>query len=562
MLEYWVTSGISETAGTITSTDLRVFGYPGKPEISGTATSENGQTRINYLNTLYFIEKGQLVLDNNLIDATGSILRDSRGNFADVYGGLTHVWLKKLGLDATIRSDKFEALNTQKNKDATFYGYAIGSGLVTFSGDFKQTNIDVVATSGKETKIYVPISYENSASDVSFIEFVDPNRNKEDSIANSGTLDLRGIDLDMQLSVTEDADMYMIFDEKAGDVIHGNGNGDINMKVLRDGTFSMDGEYVIKRGQYLFTLGGLLVNKQFDVEEGGTIRWFGDPFGADINIIANYSDLNAPVNNLVLEYLNLMSDPVKREAGQATKINLTMLLRGQLLKPNINFAIDFPELSGELKTYVQSKLRVLESNQNELNRQVFGLMVTGQFLPGEFQLDAGGIASTTVSEFLTNQITLYIKDLLADLISNSEFISFIDFDFAYNTFQNVNLSSVGEEAFGSTSSTVQVNLKPFFLKDRLSIDADAQWSLEDDATNPQVRAGDLNALDFTVEYAISKDNKLRMKVYGGYERTITDEKRRYGVGLRYRREFNSLKNMFSRKKKEEGKRKKDEGTEK
>lgn len=549
MLEYWVTDGISNTDGKITSTDLRIFGYPGKPEISGTATTENAVTTINFLNTTYWVEKGQIVLNNEMIDASGSILRDAKGNFANVDGGLTHVWLKNLGMKARIKTDRFEALNTQKKEGSVFYGYAIGSGDIKFSGDFKQTNIDVIAKTGEGTSIKVPIVYDNSSSEVSFIKFIDKKKNKtETDVAESGTIALKGINLKMQLNVTEDAEMFLIFDERVGDVIRGRGRGNIDMKVLRDGTFSMNGNYEIDSGDYLFTMINI-VNKKFKVERGGTIRWFGDPFGAEINIEAKYSGLNTPVSSLIVEYLGLMSDDLKREAGQGTNVNLTLLLKGQLLKPEISFDIDFPDLSGELKTYAQSKLRVLKQNQNELNRQVFGLIVTGQFLPSEFQFSGTDLAFSTISELIANQVTIYLKDILSDLIKDLDYFTDIDFNLAYSTFQNISLAN-GVNNLNSTSSKVALNLKPYFLDNRLSVNLGGSFNVEDDANNPEVRAGNFNAGDFTVEYAISKDKRLKLKAYASTENTVTGNKQRYGAGISYRREFDNFAELFSGIKKE------------
>ncbi len=546
MLEYWVTGGIQNTSGTLSTKDLRLFGKPKALQISGEAFTENGRTTLTYLNTTYDILDGKMTINDNMFDATGSILRDDEGNTAQVFGGITHKHIRKLGLNVRVKSDRFVVLNTDKTTKAPFYGRGVGKGDVTFSGTFKKTDIYVDATTGLGTKIKIPVISDNSKSELSFINFVDKNKIELDSENDKSLVaDLKGINLFMKLSMTEDAEMFLIFDERAGDEIIGRGKGDIEMKVLRDGTFSMVGDYFIDSGTYLFTMLNV-VNKKFKVQKGGSIRWYGDPFGAEINLEAKYSGLSTPISNLIIEYISLLSDDLKAEAGKSTPIDLTMLLNGQLLKPDIKFDIDFPELSGELKTYAQSKLRVLKQDENELNRQVFGLVVTGQFLPSDFSLAVGNLAVSTLTELIANQLSIYLTDLFSDLIKEIDYFSGIDIDLAYNTYENASISSVGQN-FGASGSTVQFNVNPYFLQNRLSVNVGGEFNADDNVNfGTTNRAGTFSAGDFIVEYALTPSRRLKLRAYASYERVIDGgAKSKFGGGLSYRREFDTFEELFN-----------------
>ena len=545
MLEYWVPTGIKNTSGTITSNNLHLYGKPRALKISGNASTENGKTTISYLNTAYEILDGRMSINDNIFDATGSILRDDEGNIAYVYGGIRHTNLRKLRLDVRIKSDRFLVLNTDKNTNAPFYGRGIGSGDVRFSGSFGKTDITVDATTGKGTRVVIPVVSNNSNSELSFINFVDKNKIKiDDKNKKSGITDLKGINLVMQLSLTEDAEMLLVFDERAGDIIKGTGKGDVEMKVLRDGTFSMIGDYVIEDGEYLFTMLNV-VNKNFKVQKGGTIRWYGDPFGAEINLVANYNGLKTPISNLIIEYIRLLSDDLKREAAKATPTNLTMNLRGQLLKPTIDFDIDFPDLSGELKTYAQAKLRVLNQDENELNRQVFGLIVTRSFLPSDYTLGIESLAVNTLSELLTNQLSIYLTALFSDLVQENNFISGIDIQLFYRTYENTSLTEAGDN-LGASGSTVQLNVNPYFLQDRLSVNFGGEFNADDNVNFGNTnRAGTFSAGDFVVEYALTKSRRLKLKGYASFDRVLDGGTReRYGGGLSYRREFETFNELF------------------
>ena len=58
-----------------------------------------------------------------------------------------------------------------------------------------------------------------------------------------------------------------------------------------------------------------------------------------------------------------------------------MNLSGSLLQPDISFNIEFPDLSGELKGYANTKVNILRANENAMFQQVAGLLITRSFLP-------------------------------------------------------------------------------------------------------------------------------------------------------------------------------------
>src|SRR5690606_12750076 len=67
----------------------------------------------------------------------------------------------------------------------------------------------------------------------------------------------------------------------------GNGEGQIGLKITSLGDFEMFGDYVVSKGKFHFTAQDF-INKYFDIKEGGTVRWTGEPSDAIININAIY----------------------------------------------------------------------------------------------------------------------------------------------------------------------------------------------------------------------------------------------------------------------------------
>ena len=129
----------------------------------------------------------------------------------------------------------------------------------------------------------------------------------------------------------------------------------------------MYGNYEIEEGEYLFTYSYrdlVKFNKPFKVKRGGSIVWDGDPYAAQINLEAEYVGLRTSVFNLIAEFLESnANDGLATEARNTTNVDLSMFLKGDLFSPEIEFQMDFPELTGEIKGYVDSKLSLIHISE-------------------------------------------------------------------------------------------------------------------------------------------------------------------------------------------------------
>lgn len=295
--EYFLTPAISNTAGTING-DFRFYQEEQRPSISGDVVL-NGSTKINYLGTTYRMENQKASLNSEIFDLSSTIVIDELGNSAEITGGIVHNHFKKFGLDATIASTNFQFLNTTRQDNNIYYGNGIGSGTIQFTGNFQQTNIRIQARTGPGSNLFIPIEEDFSSDGDAFITYLFD----QDSTAEQlGNVNLTGVNLDMKLQVTPDAEMQIIFDELSGDIIRGTGNGNLILTKERASNLQMTGRYVIEEGQYLYTLFDF-INKPFAIDRGGLITWSGDPLNADLNIQARYTGLRIPPRNLIAEFL-------------------------------------------------------------------------------------------------------------------------------------------------------------------------------------------------------------------------------------------------------------------
>ena len=519
-LKLLITEGASDFKGRVDG-GARIEGKLTELNTDGTLRLRNVGVTVDYLKLPLLIKDETIKITNTLFDATGGKIHDPLGNVATVYGGLTHKRFLDFGLNVRVTSKNFMFMNTSRDDNPLFYGKGIGAGDVQFSRDFLQTDLKIRATAGKGTNITFPFSSEQTASDVGFVVFKNKNQpNTEGSVETSEVKELRGLALDMELSMTPDAELNLIFDEVAGDNIKARGTGDLQIKIPRGGDVSMSGEYRIEQGDYLFTL-LRVINKKFAIKRGGTIRWNGTPFDATMNLDAEYNVTAAPYN-FIAQYI---SSNLDGESRKPTPINLNLNLTGQMLKPDINFNMAFPNLQGQLKGYVESKMSVLRQDQNELNRQVFGLVALGGFLPSNTGDISGNLRSgglNTATETASN----IVSTLLSKLVS--EYITGLDVQFGYNEYQYDAFNGVGGRQFRLRSSYA-INDK-FTLSGGLGVE-----SLQQNSGSSVFVGG-----DFIVDYSFSQDRRLKLRVSYTHDQVFEGRRDKTAGGIRFRQEFNSI----------------------
>lgn len=545
-----IIGGISKTTGGFDAT-ARIGGPPSKYTLDGVVTIPDAALQIDYLKAMFYIRKQRLTITENQISVpNGKIWDGSTLNSATVSGTLNHNRFKDwdLHIDIDSDNDKFMVLNTQKSDNPLYYGQGIGKFFARFTGSFKQTDIHIDCTTGDQTRLFIPISSSTAANNKNFIQFVSKDTLKSQTTGSQGFRlgEVRGLNIDMNLTLTQNAEVQLIFDEQAGDIVKGRGEGDLNIQVNRTGDFKMYGNYAIRRGEYTFTLLNW-VNKPFTVLDGGTITWFGDPLKAQIDLDASYNE-NTPIYNLIqgeIEGIFEGNEVLKAESQKPTIVNLLMHLKGDLFKPNISFDLNFPNITSELKSLVDNKIRVLRQDQNELNRQVFGLVVVGSFLPsgsGQFFQSSDYLASAfnTLTQVLTNQFSNYLSTLAAEWFGGA--VSSIDFDIAYNDYRDAINNPGGVNPIGRE---LQVRMSSGFANDRITIHFGSQFGLS--KAGVSTRDGFLGE-DVTVEIQLTENRHWKLKIYQRTEPDIAGGQRRsrYGAGITFNKDFDSFRELFTK----------------
>ncbi len=546
--EFIIDDGISNTGGNADVFNGRVYGSLDDVKLYAQARVDGGTTTIDYLGAQLFLGDEIFKVTDSEIDLSGTTVTDKNGNIATMDGGLFHKTFKDFTTELTMQSDYFLALDTDKLDNPSYYGQGVGDLVVEFSGPFSSTDILVAATTGRGTEINIPVGSVYADYDQHFIKTVsrdDVLGDLENSILQSAPT-LEGVDIRMDLTITEDARINIIFDESRNDIISGVGNGDMRVVVSREGDFNIFGDYVIERGDYLFTY-FRVVSKPFSLLKGGQITWTGDPINANINLEANYEKLRAPMTTFLNEFLSPANEGLARPR---TDVDLKLFIQGTLYKPSVTFDIEFPELQGEMRALAESKMRVLRENEADMNEQVAGLIMFGSFLPssslGNQVGSAVGIAQTgynTLSEMISNQLSHFLSGFLQEALTENGFVSGIDFELGFT--KDANLTDLNNPQAPNNSGNnsfipdeVEVHLKPRFQNDRWEIDYGTSI-VNNRITNASSQSFLIH--DFVIGFHLTDDRRLKLKAYGKWDRILaTQPGQKFGFGLNYRKEFGSL----------------------
>ena len=534
-LEYFIGDGIAETTGGVTG-DFNVSGPVNKFNTEGAVEIKNGGFKLLFTQTKYTIKEGKVAINNSMIDASNCTLEDADGNIAKVTGGLVHNHFRQMGYRAKIESDKFNVLNTNLGDNELFYGHGLCKISMNITGTFEKTDMYINLVTSKGSNLTIPFGTVSKAKASSYVKFVSHQKDTTQNIVKTHNEE-SGLNIDIDLSITEDVLMQIILDPKSGDYIKGYGRGNIQIAVTRTKEFSMYGDFEIENGEYLFTLLNI-VNKPFLINAGSTVRWTGDPLEGEVNLTANYKDLYTSPYNFILEYL--VDDNSKNEAKKSTRVDLSLNLTGRLLQPTIKLDIDFPNISPTLRNYVDSKLRIIRQDQNEMNRQAMALIVTKTFLPPNtgFQGTQYTTSINTLSELLSRQLSYYITDLFSGIINENSIVTGIDLDIGYN----VNDASLNNPF---KSSEFQLRLKNNLFSDRLTINVGGNVGTNENNIK-NLQSDTYVTGDLEVTWALTADNRLKVRMYQRSEPALEGgRKNRTGIGISYRREFDTFSELLS-----------------
>jgi hypothetical protein len=496
---------------------VNLSGSPGEMVLKGSVMAENTSMKIDYLQTRYTINDS-IRFDKTGIKFKNTRVTDEKGNSAILSGSVYHKYFKDYSVDLIVNMDKNDCLvlNTQQKDNELFYGTAYASGVTTIKSGPNSLSFDISAKTGKGTRFYIPLSSSLSVSESSFVKFVSNDtisieEEKKSQVKQGQTV----LELNFDLDITPDAEVQLLIDPKAGDVIKGRGSGKLNISMNKKGEFKIYGDYIIQEGDYLFTLKNIL-NKKFDVKDGGKITFNGDVENAEIDLTAKYSNIKTSLYPILF--------PILQDEKYSARIPVEpqLILSGNLFNPVVGFNIYLPNADEETRTYLRNAI----TTEEELSKQFLYLLVMNSFYSDPSFRASSGASSTGTSAALVTS-----TEMLANQVSN--WLSQISSDFNVGFLYTPGTRDIN-------SQELQVALSTQLLNDKVTINGNFDVAGTEAEATPLIG-------DFDVEIALSE--KVRFKVFNRYNNPYTGTGAPYtqGLGLTFKQDFNKFSDLLKKK---------------
>lgn len=548
-LNMHVLAGLSE--GQLKDAGGRLLG---NINISGTATQPaiNGKLHFDnaYLVPTMLGERFSLPAEDITVDSEGILFNaftviDSTGNKAVLNGRVftTDFRYYTFGLD--INADEFSVVNSTKGDNQLFYGKLnIDIGL-KIRGDIETPEIDGVLNVNKSTDFNFTLPGEdpevvNREGVVNFIDVDAP----EDSVVLllKDTLTtfkaLAGLDLSLNITTDTAAQFTVVIDERNGDAIRLKGKADLAGGIDKSGKLSLAGLYELQQGSYQITLS--LLKKNFIIQKGSTLNWAGDPMSAMVNITAIYEIRTAPIDFMQAE-LSGESESEVNKYKEKLPFKVLLIIKGDLLQPEISFDITLP---ADLQTKwddVEAKLKNLRTNESELNKQVFALLLLGRFVQeNPMDYTVGGSYEGMVRESVSRLLTDQINNLAGSLVKGVDL--------------NIALTSEEEYTSGEkkNQTDLTVGVSKSLLNDRLKVNVGSNFLLEGANEN---QATSNIAGDVQIDYQLTEDGRYRVRTYrkNEYESAVEGQIVETGISFILTVDYDYFREIFSRKNKKSGK---------
>jgi len=308
----------------------------------------------------------------------------------------------------------------------------------------------------------------------------------------------------------------IIMDPISGDKISGYGDGNIQVQYGTKTPLKVLGNYRIERGKYNFSMQQLFI-RNFDIQEGSTLAFRGDPFTADLDIKANYT-VSANLEDLDRQLIEN-----RRSARNSVPVNCILMLNGPLNRPSVAFDLDLPGAPDELTRQVKSYIRT----DDMMARQIVYLLVLNRFFtPQENMRDNS--KSVVDWSFLSTQLSSMFGSLSDNLRLGTNF----------------HQSNTGEQ----TSTEFELMLSSQLLNNRLIINGNFGY-INNSVTNRNQNNLPLIG-DFDLEYKLTKSGDIRLKGFNHYNYrnyySITPEMTQ-GFGILFRKDFNHWLDLLARR---------------
>ena len=522
--------------------NLHAIGNLDKPVLTGYLQFENAGLTPVITGEPLKVLNDKIIFDESGLNFDHFTMLDSAGNKATIDGNVFTKDYKKYHFDLSFKLENFQVVNAPKATDRSFYGSLNLNTEINLSGNQDQPKVTALLRVNKKTNFFVVLpSDDPEVEDRQGVVIFTSNKPAIDSVFRKKIRDslnakagFKGMDIAATIETDSSALFTLIVDERNGDALSMRGMAELTGSIDKTGKMRLTGNYELKNGSYNLTLS--VLKRDFTIQRGSTVTWTGDPTQAFINITAIYIVTTAPID-LMQQQVSSMNSDEANKYKQRLPFQVKLNMSGELLKPTIRFDIVLSESYTAMYPEVETKLQQLRSDDAEMNKQVFALLLLGRFVAeNPFQSasgasDASVMARQSASRLMTDQL----NQLAGSLVKG------VDLSFDMNSYQNYTTGN------GQNQTQLNVKVSKNLFNERVRVSVGSDFQLEgantgQDATNI---AGDVD-----IDYRISKDGRYMIRVYrkDQYDTVVQGQVVETGLSFILTLDYEKFRELFVKKK--------------
>ncbi len=530
---------------------IAMNGSLNNPNIDGKIHFNNTAVNVSSLNSVFKVDNESIAIVNNEgILLNTFTIRDTLNNTIVIDGALNSKDFFNYKFNLNIKANNFQAINSTNKDNQLFYGKMVFSTRLTIKGTPNHPVVDGNLAINKKTDftVVLPQNTPGIEKRKGIVRFVDRSATAEDSLfmAPYDSLNkapFQGYDVSLNINVDKEAVFNMIVDAGNGDFLRLKGAGQMTAGIDASGKITLVGSYVIDDGTYNLTYNFL--KRKFNIQKGSKIVWTGEPTTGQLDVTATYVANAAPID-LVQGQIETTNQTIYK---QRLPFDVNLTLQGELLEPKISFDVVLPknqsyQVGSTVTTTVRTKLAQIRQEPNEMNKQVFALLLLNRFV-GENpfsssggSMNAGFVAMQSASRLLSEQLNQLTNNLVPGVDVNMDLATTQDY-------------TTGSE---QNRTDLNVGLTKRLLNDRLSVTVGNDFQLQGPGQKNQQNnlAGNIS-----INYKLTKDGRYEVRVYrkNDYTGQLEGYVIETGIGFIVSVDYNKFNQIFKSKQERKQKRK-------
>ncbi len=535
-LQGFTANAITNTEGFL-SGDLKITGTTTAPKILGDVKMNNVGLMISQTGSDFRGINDKIGFTSRGIEFDNFKIKDKDGNSLNIDGQVLTQTYKDFKFNLDLDAKDFKVVNSEKSNDAMMYGILAIDAALKVRGNLDLPKVDGRLAVSKNTDFtfILPQSSPSLQERDGIVEFIDQDQIALNQTIKADSIDaqspIKGLDVNVNIELSKEAKMSIVIDKAAGDFVKLQGEADLTGGIDPSGKVTLVGVYAVEKGSYEMSVS--LLKRKFDIQQGSTITWTGEPTTANLDITAIYKTQTAPID-LVEQQVDQAN---LNQYKQRIPFNTLLILKGELLKPEITFDITTDEknnaVSSEVTDTVDGKLAQLRQDPNEMNKQVFALLLLNRFV-GEnpFESNSGVSAETMARQSVSKILSQQLNNLAGNLIKGVDL--------------NFDLESTEDYSTGTqnTRTDLNVGLSKKLLNDRLKVSVGSNFGVEGEA-RPDENTTNI-AGDVTIDYSLSRDGRYMLRAYrkNEYQVALQGQIVETGLGFVITLDYDKFRDIF------------------